>query len=84
MSALRRSDHADLVVPVVVYMIVISAMAVGSIASGSPVAIAGAVVFMVSDSLIAESRFVRARSWHSVGIMVTYHAALAGLVLGQL
>jgi len=83
-SALRRSDHADLVVPVVVYMIVISAMAVGSIASGSPIAIAGAVVFMVSDSLIAESRFVRERSWHSVGIMVTYHAALAGLVLGQL
>ena len=83
-GALRRTEHRDLVVPVVVYMIVITAMAVGSIASGSPISIAGAIVFMVSDSLIAESRFVRARAWHPVGIMVTYHAALAGLVLGQL
>ncbi|MFM7410725.1 MAG: lysoplasmalogenase family protein [Actinomycetota bacterium] len=48
----------------------------------SAVAIAGAVFFMVADSLIAESRFVREQRWHGVGIMVTYHAALAGLVLG--
>jgi ElaB/YqjD/DUF883 family membrane-anchored ribosome-binding protein len=39
---------------------------------------------MVSDALIAETRFVKARPWHSVGIMVTYHLALAGLVLGLL
>ena len=82
--AMRESGHADLVAPVVVYVIVISAMAVGAIASGNPVAIAGAVVFMVSDSLIAETRFVQARSWHGVGIMATYHLALAGLVLALL
>jgi uncharacterized membrane protein YhhN len=73
-----------LVVPVVAYMVVISAMAVSSIAAGSAVAVAGAVLFMVSDSLIAESRFVHERRWHGVGIMVTYHAALTGLVLGLL
>ena len=83
-GAIKSSGRGELVVPVVVYMMVISAMAVSSIAAGSAVAIAGAVLFMVSDSLIAESRFVHERSWHGVGIMATYHAALAGLVLGLL
>ena len=83
-GAIKRSGHGELVVPVVVYMIVISAMAVGSIGAGSVVAVAGAVLFMASDSLIAESRFVREQRWHDVGIMVTYHLALAGLVLGLL
>ena len=83
-GAIRTAGHPELVVPVAVYMVVISAMAVGAIAEGSPVAIAGALIFMVSDSLIAETRFVKERSWHSVGIMVTYHLALAGLALGVL
>lgn len=83
-GAIRSSGHDGLVMPVVAYMTVISAMTVGAVASGRPAAVGGAVVFMVSDSLIAESRFVAARSWHPVGIMVTYHLALAGLVLGLL
>ena len=83
-AGIRQSGRAELVAPVIVYMVVISAMTVGAIGSGSAVAAAGAVIFMVSDSLIAESRFVAARAWHPVGIMVTYHLALAGLVLGLL
>lgn len=82
--AIRTAAHSELVVPVAVYMVVISAMSIGAIAEGSPVAIAGALIFMVSDSLIAETRFVKERSWHSVGIMVTYHLVLAGLALGVL
>lgn len=80
-TAIRASDHAELVAPVCVYMVVISAMAVGAIGSGNAVAIAGALIFMASDSLIAEMRFVKERAWHSVGIMVTYHLALACLAL---
>jgi uncharacterized membrane protein YhhN len=83
-GALRRQGSRELVVPVVAYLIVISAMAVAAVGGGSVVAILGAASFMVSDSLIAESRFVKSRRWHSVGIMVTYHVALAGLVLGLL
>lgn len=83
-GAISRTGRADLVVPVVAYVIVISAMAVGSVSAGAVVAIAGALLFMVSDSLIAESRFVRSRPWQPVGIMVTYHLALIGLVLGLL
>ncbi len=80
-TAIKKSGHGELVLPVCVYMVVISAMAVGAIASGSAVAIAGALIFMASDSLIAEERFVKSRTWQPVGIMVTYHVALAGLVL---
>ena len=83
-GAIRRSGHSELVVPVSVYVVVITTMAVAAVASGSVVAVAGATIFMVSDSLIAETRFVKARPWHSVGIMVTYHLALAGLTLSLL
>ena len=83
-GALRRSGHAVLVAPVATYMVLIAAMAVAAAGSGAPVAAAGAAAFLVSDSLIAESRFVAERRWHPVAIMVTYHAALAGLVLGLL
>jgi len=34
----------------------------------------------VSDSLIAENRFVRPLPWAPVAIIVTYHIAQAGLV----
>lgn len=83
-TALRSRGMNELIAPVVVYLIIISAMAVTSIGNGSVLAAIGAIVFMASDSLIAESRFVRSRPWHSVGIMVTYHCALAGLTLSLL
>ena len=83
-GAIRRSGHTELVVPVSVYVVVITTMAVAAVASGSWVSIAGAIIFMLSDALIAETRFVKARPWQPVGIMVTYHLALTGLVLGLL
>ena len=83
-AALRRAGRNDLVVPVICYLLVITAMSTSAIGDGNAIAIAGAITFMVSDSLIAESRFVKAKAWHPVGIMVTYHLALAGLVFGLL
>ena len=81
-AAMRRSGRRELILPVVIYMVVISAMVIGSISAGVVVAVIGAVLFMISDSLIAEERFVRARPWHRLAVIVTYHGALAGLVLG--
>ena len=83
-KSISTSGHKELVVPVVVYMMVIAAMAVSAIAGGTAIGIAGAAFFLLSDSLIAEHRFVKERSWQPVGIMVTYHLALAGLALGLL
>ena len=81
-GALRRSGAEKTVPAILVYVTVISAMVVSAVASGAPVAIVGAVLFMLSDSLIAEERFVRSRPWQRLTIIVTYHLALAGLVLG--
>ena len=83
-GSIRRVGRSELVAPVLVYLVVISVMAIVAIAGGSAVAIAGAILFMVSDSLIAESRFVKERGWHPLGIMVTYHLALMGFAFGLL
>jgi uncharacterized membrane protein YhhN len=82
--ALLGAGRDALVVPVVAYMSAISAMLVSAIASGNAFAIVGGVAFVVSDSLIAETRFVQPHTWGPVAIMVTYHVALLGLVLSLL
>jgi len=81
-SALRRLNQGSLIPPIVIYMTVISAMVISAIASGNVFGIVGAVLFMVSDSLIAEERFVQQRRWQRLTIIVTYHLALAGFVVG--
>ena len=82
--ALRASDRDSLVMPVVAYMGAISVMLLSAIASGNVFAIVGALAFVASDALIAETRFVQPRDWGPVTIMVTYHVALLGLVLSLL
>lgn len=83
-GALGSAGEKALVAPVTIYMAVITAMVVSAISGGTGLGIAGAVAFMVSDSLIAETRFVKPWQWGGVAIMATYHLALAGLVLGLL
>jgi len=83
-GALRRSGGEKLVVPVLAYMGAIGTMAASAIASGNTFAIVGALLFVTSDSLIAETRFVGERPWGPLAIMVTYHLAQAGLVLSLL
>jgi uncharacterized membrane protein YhhN len=84
MGALRRAGHAAMVPPVAAYMGAIGLMAASAIASGNAFAIVGALLFVVSDSLIAETRFVGPRPGAAVAIMVTYYLAQAGLVLSLL
>lgn len=76
-----RAAHAALFPPVVVYMTVISAMVFVAFGSKEPVAIAGALLFYSSDSLIAWDRFVEAKKWARPAIMATYHLAQAALVV---
>jgi uncharacterized membrane protein YhhN len=78
---IRRSGQGALVGPVIAYVVVISVMGGSAVASGNAMAAAGALLFMASDSLIGETRFVHARPWAGVAIMVTYHLGQAGLVL---
>ena len=60
-------------------VIVVMAALVG--ATGRIAGMIGAMAFVVSDAVLGWNRFVREERWASVTIMMTYHAALAGLVL---
>jgi len=79
-GAVRRR-HPDLLIPVVVYIAVISAMVSAALVTGVALAIAGAALFFASDTLIAWNRFVAPRPWMPLAIIVTYHLGQAGLVL---
>ena len=79
--ALKRRGDARLVVAVLAYFGAIGAMVASAIAGGNAIAIAGAGLFMASDSLIGETRFVAPRSWGPLAIIVTYHLAQVGLVV---
>jgi len=81
LRAARATGHDELVGPLIAYMTVIAAMVTCAVASGNALAAIGAVLFMASDALIAETRFVGPRIWAPVVIMVTYHLGQAGLTL---
>lgn len=80
LRAVRTGSEPELAVPVTAYVLVISAMVISAGASGSAIALAGAVSFYVSDALIAWTRFIQPLAWGRVAVMVTYHAAQIALV----
>jgi len=90
---MRVSGQRDMLVPVACYFAAIGAMVVSAIATaGRPdwdaahaaLAIAGAGLFMTSDSLIGWRRFVAPIRHGDLGVIVTYHLAQAALVLALL
>ena len=81
LRAATRDGDRSLVGPLIAYMAVIAAMASCALASGNAVAAVGALLFMGSDSLIAETRFVGPRRWGALAIIVSYHVAQALLTV---
>ncbi|HEU5082340.1 MAG TPA: lysoplasmalogenase [Acidimicrobiales bacterium] len=81
LRAVRAGDERELLGPVAVYILVISAMVVSAGASGSAIALAGALSFYASDALIAWNKFIEELPWGRVAIMVTYHLAQVALVV---
>jgi uncharacterized membrane protein YhhN len=78
---IRNSGEDSLVPPVIAYVVVIGAMVCSAVASGNAVAAAGALLFMASDALIGETRFVKPQVWGGLAIMVTYHVGQALLTV---
>jgi uncharacterized membrane protein YhhN len=76
-----KAGEPDLLVPVMVYMGVISLMVACAFATAKPVAVIGALLFYGSDSMIAWNGFVQPFRRANVAIMVTYHLGQIGLVL---
>jgi uncharacterized membrane protein YhhN len=73
--------ESGLVGPVVAYIAVISAMVVAAFGTGSGWAIAAAVLFYVSDSILAWDRFVESLRLGPLAVMVTYHLAQLSFVV---
>lgn len=79
----RGASTADagLAVPVMAYLGVISTMTVAGWATGGTAAIAGATLFVTSDTILGWRAFVAERRWMSLAVMITYHGALVGLAV---
>lgn len=82
-AGVKRSS-AEFVVPVLAYMAVISTMVLASFGRAVVVGIVGALLFYVSDAILAWNRFVKPSLVLRVGVMVTYHLGQLGLVLSLL
>ena len=80
LAGVRRKDRR-LIPPVLAYIIVISALVVTAYGTTRFLAIAGATLFYVSDSLLGRQRFLQARERGDTAVMVTYHLAQFLLVL---
>ena len=80
LRGIRRREPA-MTVPVVAYMGAISAMVACAVGTGDGLAIAGALSFYASDSLIGWGRFVQDHDGGRLAVMVTYHVGQTLLVL---
>jgi uncharacterized membrane protein YhhN len=80
----RGSGHKELTVPVVAYMVVLSAMLVTALATVEPLAALGAGLFYCSDAVLAWNRFVQPLRRGPLAVIVTYHLAQGVLVLSLL
>lgn len=78
---IRGVPNLPMRIGVGVYMTVISLMVGSAIASGELVAAVGALLFFVSDALIALNRFVAPVAGGRVAIIVTYHLGQLLLVI---
>lgn len=78
---LLRSVPRPLLAAVLAYLSVILGMFTAALLGGGSIALLGASLFVVSDTLLAWNRFVRPLPTGRVGVMVTYHLALALLTL---
>jgi uncharacterized membrane protein YhhN len=78
---LRAIDDAALRPAVALYIATIALMVASAIASGSRVAAIGAILFFVSDGIIAWNRFVQHLTWARLAIMITYHLGQLALVV---
>jgi uncharacterized membrane protein YhhN len=89
-DGLAREGMARLIPAVLLYIIVISQMVASAVANNvepdfpqaqAAAGTAGALLFYLSDALIAWTRFVKEIRWAPVVIHASYHLAQVGLVL---
>lgn len=68
-------DQSHMIFPVVLYMIVIGTMAAMALFTKNKYAIIGAILFVLSDSILAWHHFATPIPYSSIFIMSTYYSA---------
>lgn len=89
LAALWRRVGPGLRLPVSVYVVAILAMGMSALTTSSFWVIAGAVLFMASDGLLAAEKFLVSaisphRAWMRYAVWALYYAAQLGITLGFL
>jgi len=89
LAALWRRVGPQLRVPIAIYVAAILAMGLSALTTGNAWVIAGAVLFIASDGLLAAERFLLAaisphRVWMRYAVWVLYYAAQLAITLGFL
>ena len=79
-----RSDGPGLAAPVAVYTLVIATMVGFAGATGLPLVMLGAAIFVASDSILARDRFVAPLPRGHLLVMITYLVGQALIVAGLL
>ncbi|TXK85255.1 lysoplasmalogenase [Paenibacillus sp. N3.4] len=74
-AGILAGGNSGLWIPVLVYVVVISIMIWSAVISRSWIAIVGAILFFMSDSLLAWNMFVMSVSWAGYGVMISYYLA---------
>ena len=80
-AALVRGGHRQLLAPVLLYVTAIVTMVVLATNVANPTAAAGAILFLISDTVLALDRFVAPAPRGSLAVHVTYHLGQGLLVL---
>jgi len=89
LAALWRRVGPSLRIPIAVYVAAILTMGIAALTTFLPWVIAGAVLFMASDGLLAAERFLLAaisphHVWMRYAVWVLYYAAQLAITLGFL
>jgi uncharacterized membrane protein YhhN len=89
LAALWRRVGPTLRLPVAAYMLAILAMFTAALTTCSPPVVAGAALFILSDTLLAIEKFVMAaisphRAWVRHAVWALYYAAQLAITLGFL
>ncbi|NUO91483.1 MAG: lysoplasmalogenase [Dermatophilaceae bacterium] len=71
-------------VPVLVYQLVLSALLLVAAFRGDWLLFVGCAVFVASDAVLGHDRFVQARRWAPLTVIITYHLAQALIVVALL
>ena len=75
LPTLSGNGNASLILPVAAYILMITVMYIGAVCTGNKPAIIGALLFIISDSILAWNKFVAPVAFADALIMLPYYTA---------